>query len=152
MCVPAGLLLYAGAVLESHRLAVESPVDTKFPMWPKMVPRWSPLGPNLFPGAFPAIPFFGLLFFAFLCYSGVEYFISNVKQQIPDIKISHNKHNLSNTTFPTSNINHHTSKNKDDNIKHRPSNIEHPTTVTKHQTLHNRRQIPDIKQQTSNRR
>ena len=39
MCVPAGLFLCAGAVLESHRLAMVSFANIKCPMWPKRVPR-----------------------------------------------------------------------------------------------------------------
>ena len=55
----------AGAVLESHRLAVGVPADTKCPIWPKMItrhpniepkvsqsgPKASPRQPNAAPGA-----------------------------------------------------------------------------------------------------
>ena len=54
--IPGGLFLCAGAVLESHRLAVGVPADTKCQIWAKMMrrhlniePKVSQSGPNASP-------------------------------------------------------------------------------------------------------
>ena len=46
MQVPAGLFLCAGAVLESPRLAIGSPVDAKSPMLSRDAPKTSQLRPR----------------------------------------------------------------------------------------------------------
>ena len=47
MCVPAGLFLCAGAVLESHQLAVGVPADIKCQIRPKMTPRHPNIEPKV---------------------------------------------------------------------------------------------------------
>ena len=56
MRVPAGLFLCAGAVLESHRLAMGVPADTFFPMRPRIVPRHPQSSSKALPGHPNAAP------------------------------------------------------------------------------------------------
>ena len=54
--IPAGLFLCAGAVLESHRLAMVVPADTFFPMRARIVPRHPQSSFKALPGRPNAAP------------------------------------------------------------------------------------------------
>ena len=45
--IPGGLFLCAGAVLESHRLAMGVLADTRVPICPKMIPRHANIKPKV---------------------------------------------------------------------------------------------------------
>ena len=47
MQIRAGQFLCAGAVLESHRLAMGVPADTRVPICPKMIPRHANIEPKV---------------------------------------------------------------------------------------------------------
>ena len=54
--IPGGLFLCAGAALESHRLAVGVPADTKCPIWPKVIPRHPNIEPKVSQSGLKASP------------------------------------------------------------------------------------------------